>query len=101
MIQETPTGLQLHQEVDVALFVRLAPGDGAKDPHVTRAVFGGDLQDLFALFLAFGSAAGWVAGAWQGQSRATRLGATAIAPNSMHLGEAGTIRGQAGLPVGL
>jgi hypothetical protein len=50
---------------------------------------------------AFGSAAGWVAEAWQGQSRATRLGATAIAHNAMHLGEAGTIRGQASLPVGL
>lgn len=50
---------------------------------------------------AFGSAAGWVAGAWQGQSRATRLGASAIAHNAMHLGEAVTIRGQGGFPVGL
>ena len=50
---------------------------------------------------AFGPTAGWVAGAWQGQSRAVRLGATAITHNAMHLGEAVTIRGQAGFPVGL
>jgi hypothetical protein len=50
---------------------------------------------------AFGSAAGWVAAAWQGQSRATRLGASAIAHNAMHLGEAVTIRSQSGFPVGL
>jgi len=50
---------------------------------------------------AFGSTAGWVAAAWQGQSRATRLGASAIAHNAMHLGEAVTIRSQSGFPVGL
>ncbi len=50
---------------------------------------------------AFGLAAGWVAQAWQGQSRAMRLGATTITHNAMHLGEAVTIRSQAGLPVGL
>lgn len=50
---------------------------------------------------AFGPTAGWVAQAWQGQSRAMRLGATAITHNAMHLGEAVTIRAQAGLPLGL
>ena len=50
---------------------------------------------------AFGPTAGWVGAAWQGQSRATRLGATAIAHTAMHLGEAVTIRGQAGFHVGL
>lgn len=50
---------------------------------------------------AFGPAASWVAQAWQGQSRAMRLGATTITHNAMHLGEAVTIRSQAGLPVGL
>src|SRR3990172_4960393 len=50
---------------------------------------------------AFGPAAGWVAQLWQGSSRAMRLGATAITPSAMHLGEAITIRGRAGLPVGL
>ena len=50
---------------------------------------------------AFGPTAGWVVGAWQGQSRAVRLGATAITHNAMHLGEAITIRGQAGLALGL
>jgi hypothetical protein len=49
---------------------------------------------------AFGPHAAWVEKAWQNMSRATRLGAAAIAHNAMHLGEAATIRGQAGLPVG-
>ena len=50
---------------------------------------------------AFGPHAAWVEKAWQSMSRATRLGAAAIAHNAMHLGEAATIRGQAGLPVGM
>ena len=50
---------------------------------------------------AFGPNAAWVEKAWQSMSRATRLGAAAIAHNAMHLGEAATIRGQAGLPVGM
>ena len=50
---------------------------------------------------AFGPPAAWVEKAWQNMSRATRLGAAAISHNAMHLGEAATIRGQAGLPVGM
>jgi hypothetical protein len=50
---------------------------------------------------AFGPHAAWVEKAWQNMTRATRLGAAVIAHNAMHLGEAATIRSQAGLPVGL
>ena len=50
---------------------------------------------------AFGPHAGWVEKLWQGVSRANRLGATALAHNAMHLGEAVVIRGQLGAPVGM
>ncbi|HEX9819764.1 MAG TPA: DinB family protein [Methylomirabilota bacterium] len=50
---------------------------------------------------AFGPNAAWVEKIWAGVSRANRLGATAIAHNAMHLGEAVAIRGQLGLPVGM
>ena len=50
---------------------------------------------------AFGPNAAWVEKIWAGVSRASRLGATAIAHNAMHLGEAVAIRGQLGLPVGM
>jgi DinB superfamily len=63
----------------------VGPGD------VRRAVAAG----------AFGPHAAWVEKLWQGASRANRLGATAIAHNAMHLGEAVTIRGQLGAPVGM
>jgi len=50
---------------------------------------------------AFGPHAAWVEKLWQGVTRANRLGATGIAHNAMHLGEAVAIRGQLGAPVGL
>lgn len=50
---------------------------------------------------AFGPNAAWVAKMWPGVTRANRLGATAIAHNAMHLGEAVAIRGQLGLGVGM
>jgi hypothetical protein len=50
---------------------------------------------------AFGLNAAWVERMWPGVARANRLGATAIAHNAMHLGEAVAIRGQLGLGVGM
>jgi DinB superfamily len=50
-------------------------------------------------------ARGWVDGvgyrAWQGHSRAAQLASSAIAHNAMHLGEAITIRSQAGFGLGI
>ena len=50
-------------------------------------------------------ARGWVDGvgyrAWQGHSRAAQLASSAIAHNAMHLGEAVTVRGQAGFGLGI
>ncbi|SRR5712692_10069924 len=50
-------------------------------------------------------ARGWVDGvgyrAWQGHSRAAQLASSAIAHNAMHLGEAITIRSQAGFALGI
>ena len=52
---------------------------------------------------AFGR--GWVDGvgyrAWQGHSRAAQLASSAIAHNAMHLGEAVTVRSQAGFGLGI
>jgi hypothetical protein len=50
---------------------------------------------------AFGPHARWVEKVWAGVSRASRLGATAIAHNAMHLGEVVVIRSQIGAPVGM
>lgn len=46
---------------------------------------------------AFGPNAGWVVKFWQGQSRGGRLGSSALTHNALHLGEAVTVRRQAGL----
>ena len=50
-------------------------------------------------------ARGWVDGvgypAWQGHSRAAQLASSAIAHNAIHLGEAITIRSQAGFALGI
>jgi hypothetical protein len=50
-------------------------------------------------------ARGWVDGvgyrAWQGHSRAAQLASSAIAHNAMHLGEAITVRSQAGFGLGI
>jgi hypothetical protein len=50
---------------------------------------------------AFGPGAEWVPKAYQGRSRGGMLGANAIAHNAMHLGEAISVRGLAGLGLGL
>ncbi|MBI4636314.1 MAG: DinB family protein [Candidatus Rokubacteria bacterium] len=50
---------------------------------------------------AFGPRADWVPGLWQKRSRAGRLGSTAITHTAVHLGEALTVRSQAGLGLGL
>jgi hypothetical protein len=54
---------------------------------------------------AFGPNTGWHAGvgytAWQDQSRAARLGGAALRHNAMHMGEAITVRGQAGFGLGI
>lgn len=56
-----------------------------------RAVAGG----------AFGPGAEWVPKMYQGRTRGGMLGANAIAHNAMHLGEAISVRGLAGLGLGL
>lgn len=54
---------------------------------------------------AFGPNMGWVDGVgykgWQDQSRADRLHGAALRHNAMHLGEAITVRGLAGLGLGI
>jgi len=41
---------------------------------------------------AIGSNAGWLVTAWQGHSRAARLGTVALTHNALHLGEVDTIK---------
>jgi hypothetical protein len=54
---------------------------------------------------AFAPNTPWVEGSgyapWQGHSRAAQLGASAIAHNAMHLGEAVTLRSLGGFPLGI
>ena len=54
---------------------------------------------------AFRSDTGWVEGvgyqAWQGHSRDVQLAGSAIRHNAMHLGEALTVRSQAGCGLGI
>ena len=54
---------------------------------------------------AFGPNTGWHADvgytAWQDQSRAARLAGAALRHNAMHMGEAITVRGQAGFGLGI
>jgi len=50
---------------------------------------------------AFGPGAEWVPKMYQGRTRGGMLGANAIAHNAMHLGEAISVRGLAGLGLGL
>jgi hypothetical protein len=54
---------------------------------------------------AFRSNTGWVEGAgyraWQNQSRAARLAGAALRHNALHLGEAITVRGLGGFPLGI
>jgi DinB superfamily len=50
---------------------------------------------------AFGPGAEWVPKMYQGRTRAGMLGANAISHNAMHLGEAISVRGLAGLGLGL
>jgi hypothetical protein len=77
---------------EVVTALRVGAWDEIVTPlDVNRAVAAG----------AFGPHAAWVEKLWQGASRANRLGATAIAHNAMHLGEAVAIRGQLGAPVGM
>jgi DinB family protein len=77
---------------EIAAKLRVGAWDEIVTPlDVNRAVAAG----------AFGPHAGWVEKFWQGASRASRLGATALTHTAMHLGEAAAIRGLLGAPVGL
>jgi hypothetical protein len=49
---------------------------------------------------AFGPGAEWVPKMYQGRTRGGMLGANAIAHDAMHLGEAISVRGLAGLGLG-
>lgn len=51
VIEQAPSPLQLHQEIDIALRVRLPSGYGAKDPDVRGAMPGRDPQDLLPFLL--------------------------------------------------
>jgi len=46
VVQKAAPGLELNQEIDVALIVVLPTGHGAKDAHIAGAVPGGNAQNL-------------------------------------------------------
>ena len=88
--------------------VVVIPGDGI-GPELTAAaweeIVGAADTGRAAAAGAFGPNTGWRADvgytAWQDQSRAARLAGAAIRHNAMHMGEAITVRGQAGFGLGI
>ena len=48
-VEKRPTGLKLHEEIDVACGVSVTPGPRAEHAHVVRPVPGGDPQNVLAL----------------------------------------------------
>jgi hypothetical protein len=48
-IHEAATRFKIHQEVNVALGVAVAPGDRSEDPEVSGATFRRQAQDLIAV----------------------------------------------------
>ena len=50
-VEETATGLEVDQEIDVAFRSGVAPGDGTEDAHVARSMPRRRGEDFIPLFL--------------------------------------------------
>jgi len=48
-VEETAAGIEVHEKIDIAPGVAVAPGDGAKDADVSGSAVGGDTKNFIAL----------------------------------------------------
>jgi hypothetical protein len=49
VVEQASVGFELHEQVDIALFVCFATRDGAEDAHIPRAVLYANLQNFVPL----------------------------------------------------
>jgi hypothetical protein len=109
MTDDEVSGLTAHADVAAVRAYRSAVGLRTREvvtalrPEAWEEILG--IADTAPANAAGAFARGWVDGvgypAWQGHSRAAQLASSAIAHNAMHLGEAITVRGQAGFGLGI
>jgi len=104
---------QLSETADVAAVQAYRSAVGRRTREVARTLAPAAWDEALALADttraaatgAFGPRDEWIEGVghrpWQGHSRGHQLGQTAIRHNTAHIGEAVTVRGLAGLPLGL